>query len=272
MAQRELALASAASVVSRLTPTIEEVDTGAISRGALLVVGFPTFGLVGSIVAGYLVTALEMREIGRMNLGGFIPSVVVEEGRARAPIRIFAGPTVCGVGGKCDQLVVIDADLHPPPFLLVPMAEAILAWAQSHDIALAIAVEGFPGEPTKREEPAVLGMANDAALDTLRFLQLPKVTGVSTGFAAALLLAGMGPGGHVPVLCTVSKAHPDHPDAAAAAKVIETLHPLFPSLNIDTAPLRATAESLEKSMRERLAEQSSSMDRLSESGSVSMYG
>jgi uncharacterized protein len=256
----------------RLTPAVVESEPGAVSQGALLLVGFPTFGLVGSIVAGYLVTALGMRQVGSVDVSAFAPSVIVEDGRARAPVRLFAGPVVCGPAGRCDQLVVIDADLQPPPFLLVPMADAILAWAHEREIALAIAVEGFPVDTASHDEPKVLGMATETALDTLKFLKVPRVTGVSTGFAAALLLAGMGAGSRVPVMCAVTEAHPDHPDAIAAAKVIEILHPLFPSLDIDTAPLRATAESLEQRMRTRLAEQSNSLDRLAESGSVSMYG
>lgn len=255
-----------------LRPTIEETEPDAVTPGALLVVGFPTFGLVGSIVAGYLTSALKMREIGSVSSGGLLPSVVVEDGRARPPIRILSGPVVCGVDGRCDQLICIEAETQPPPFLLVPIADVILGWAQERRIALAISVEGYPADPEVREGPRIGGMANRLGLDTLTFLKLTRITGVATGFSAALLLAGMNPKARVPVICTISQAHPDHPDALAAAKVIEALHPLFPSLEIDTAPLRATAEEIEKSVRQRMNEQSASMGRLGEGSSVNMYG
>ncbi len=270
--ERARSLPGVPSLFAPFQPYVEEAEEGAVAKGALLLMGFPTYGLVGSIVAGYLVTALQMRQIGILHCATAVPSVIVEEGRARAPVRIFSSPAVCGPAGKCDQLVVIEADLQPPAFLLLPMAEAILSWAQRREIALAVAVEGFPVDTESRAEPHIAGMANDRGFDTLRFLQVARVTGVSTGFAAALLLAGMSPSVKVPVISVTSQAHPDHPDAIAAAKVIEILHPLFPSLDVDTAPLRATAEELEKSVRQRLAEQSASLDRFNEASQVSMYG
>ena len=74
------------------------VDTREESlKGAMMVVGFPTHGLVGSVAASYLVHSLDMTQVAYMISEQFPPTVIREEGVVGAPVRLYASKLVCGV-------------------------------------------------------------------------------------------------------------------------------------------------------------------------------
>jgi uncharacterized protein len=237
------------------------VDTrGDSLRGAMMVVGFPTHGLVGSVAASYLVHTLDMTSVAYMTSEGFPPTVIMEEGVVSAPVRFYASKVVCGVDRSCEQLVVAISDIQPPPELLNQIGRALLDWAESKGIELMVAVEGQPMEEEVRGDARVVAMANRAAASILGKYHFEPANGVVTGFAGGLLLSAIGR--NTPVLCLVAQAHKDYPDARAAAKVIETINPLVPMLVLDTKPLREKAQEIEAEVRSNLTKQHQSMTAL----------
>ena len=234
------------------------VDTrGDSLRGAMMVVGFPTHGLVGSVAASYLVHTLDMASVAYMTSEGFPPTVIMEEGVVSAPVRFYASKVVCGVDRSCEQLVVAISDIQPPPELLNHLGRSILDWAEAKGIQLIVAVEGQPMEEEVRGDARVVAMANRAAASILGKYHFEPANGVVTGFAGGLLLSAIGR--NTPVLCLVAQAHKDYPDARAAAKVIETINPLVPMLVLDTKPLREKAQEIEAEVRSNLTKQHQSM-------------
>jgi uncharacterized protein len=243
------------------------VDTrGDSLRGAMMVVGFPTHGLVGSVAASYLVHTLDMAAIAYVTSEDFPPTVIMEEGVVSAPIRFYASKVVCGVDRSCEQLVVAISDIQPPPDTLNLLGRTILDWAEAKGVQLIVAVEGQPLEEELRGDARVVAMANRAAAPLLGKYKFEPANGVVTGFAGALLLSAIGRG--VPVLCLVAQAHKDYPDARAAAKVIETVNPLVPMLVLDTKPLREKAQEIEGEVRRNLTKQQQSMNAMRESEAV----
>jgi uncharacterized protein len=234
------------------------VDTrGDSLRGAMMVVGFPTHGLVGSVAASYLVHTLDMTAVAYMTSEEFPPTVIMEEGVVSAPVRFYASKVVCGVDRSCEQLVVAISDIQPPPELLNHIGRSILDWAEARGIELMVAVEGQPMEEEVRGDARVVAMANRAAASILGKYHFEPANGVVTGFAGGLLLSAIGR--TMPVLCLVAQAHKDYPDARAAAKVIETINPLVPMLVLDTKPLREKAQEIEAEVRSNLTKQHQSM-------------
>jgi uncharacterized protein len=71
-------------------------------RDATVIDGFPSVGLVSSIVANYLINALGLQQIGIMDSVYFPTVSLVRNGEPMNPVRIYAGPKQEGV----DQLVV----------------------------------------------------------------------------------------------------------------------------------------------------------------------
>lgn len=226
-------------------------------RGAMMVIGFPTHGLVGSVAASYLVHTLDMTGVGYMVSEEFPPTVIMEEGVVAAPVRFYASKLVCGVDRSCEQLVVAISDIQPPVETLNRLGRSVLDWAEAKGIQLVVAVEGQPVDQEFKGDARVVAMANRAAAPLLEKYRFDPANGVVTGFSGALLLSAIGR--TMPVLCLVAQAHKDYPDARAAAKVIETINPLVPLLVFDTKPLREKALEIEAEVRRTLQQQAASM-------------
>jgi len=244
------------------SPNVRIVDTREESlRGAMVVVGFPTHGLVGSVAASYLVHSLDMSLVAYMISEEFPPTVIMEEGVVSAPVRLYASKLVCGVDRSCDQLVVVIADIQPPVSMLNQLGRVLLDWAEAKGVQLIVAIEGQPIEnEAARGDARVVAMANRAAAPLLEKYQFQAANGVVTGLAGGLLLGAIGR--TTPVLCLVAQAHKDYPDARAAAKVIETVNPLVPLLVLDTKPLREKARQIESEVRKTLQQTRESMSRM----------
>ena len=238
--------------------TVRIVDTrDEPLKGAMMVVGFPTHGLVGSVAASYLVHALDMQPVAYMISEEFPPTVVMEEGIVNAPVRFYASKLVCGVDRSCDQLVVVIADIQPPPGMLNALGRVLLDWAEAKGIAFVAAIEGQPIETEITGDARVVAMANRAAGPLLEKYRFAAANGVVTGLAGGLLLGAINR--TTPVLCFVAQAHKDYPDARAAAKVIETLNPLVPLIALDTKPLREKARQIETEVRKTLRQTKESL-------------
>ncbi len=230
------------------------VDTrGDSLRGAMMVVGFPTHGLVGSVAASYLVHTLDMTQVAYMIGEDFPPTVVMDEGVVNAPIRFYASKLVCGPDRSCQQLVVVISDIQPPATLLSHLGRTLLDWAESKGIELVIAIEGQPIEKEEKGDARVVAMANRAAAPLLAKYHFTTASGVVSGFAGGLLLNAISR--PLPVLCVIAQAHKDYPDARAAAKVIEAVNPLVPLILLNTRPLRQKAKQIEAEVRHHLEEQ-----------------
>jgi len=229
-------------------------------KGAMMVVGFPTHGLVGSVAASYLVHALDMTLVAYMTSEQFPPTVIMEEGVVNAPVRLYASKLVCGVDRSCDQLVVVIADIQPPVGMLNALGRVLLDWAESKGVQLVIAIEGQPIENEIRGDARVVAMANRAAAPLLERYAFQAANGVVTGLAGGIMLGAIGR--ITPVVCLVAQAHKDYPDARAAAKVIETVNPLVPLLVLDTKPLREKARQIEAEVRKTLQQTRESVSKM----------
>ena len=245
-----------------MDPKIIELKNNSL-KGSMLVVGFPTHGLVGSVAVSYLRHSLDMSPIAYMVSEEFPPTVVMEGGVVSPPVRFYASRTVCGVNKKCNQLVAALSDIQPAPGLLNAIGKSLLDFAEKKGIDLVVALEGQPVEEGDGDgEVRVVAMANKAAaplLDTYRF---ERADGLVTGFAGALLLSSVDRS--TPVLCLVSQAHRGHPDARAAAKILEVINPMVPMLVFDTKPLRRKAAEIETELRKNMVQQAESMKTLRE--------
>ena len=246
------------------------VETRALSLlGSTLVVGFPTHGLVGSVAVSYLVHSLGMTPLGYLQSERFPPTVVMEAGEVQPPVRLYASRQVPGAKRKGSPLVAVLSDIQPPPELLNGIGKRLLDYAETKGIKLVVALEGQPVEETPPGEVRVVAMSNPSATKIREEYRFLPATGLVTGFAGALLSASVGR--KLPVLCLVAQAHKGHPDARAAARVLEIIRPLVPMLVIDTRPLRRKAEEIEGDLRRNIVQQRASMKELSEPGAGEMY-
>ncbi len=251
-----------------MDPKIVETKNNSL-KGSMLVVGFPTHGLVGSVAVSYLRHSLDMSPIAYMTSEEFPPTVVMEGGVVSPPVRFYASRTVCGVNKKSNQLVAVLSDIQPSPTLLNSIGKSLLDFAEKKGIDLVVALEGQPVEETSDAEVRVVAMANKAAAPLLDTYGFDRADGLVTGFAGALLLSSVDRSTRV--LCLVSQAHRGHPDARAAARILEVINPMVPMLVFDTKPLRRKAAEIELELRKNMSQQEESLKTLKEPGGGEMY-
>ncbi|MCK5254201.1 MAG: proteasome assembly chaperone family protein, partial [Thermoplasmata archaeon] len=121
-------------------------------RGATVIDGFPSIGLVSSIVANYLVNALELEQIGIMD-SNYFPSIsLIRNAQPLNTVRIYASERVRGTNEEdVDQIVVFISEFQPPPNLIKPISAAILDWIQEQRCSMLISPEGLVIEREEEE-------------------------------------------------------------------------------------------------------------------------
>ena len=218
-------------------------------RGATVIDGFPSVGLVSSIVANYLINALGLSQIGIMDSVYFPTVALVRDGQPMNPVRIYAGPKVDGH----DQVVVFISEFQPPPNLIKGIASTVLDWAQDARCNLLVCPEGLIVDASDLDEEErqieVYGIGStEKTMDMLRGNGVTVFEeGVITGVAGVLLNEGRKR--DFDVITLLSEAHPDYPDARAAARVIETIDKLLLHTELDARPLYEEAERIEKQLK-----------------------
>jgi uncharacterized protein len=231
-------------------------------EGAIVIDGFPSVGLVSSIVANYLIDTLDMEQIGIVESPAFPTVSLVRNGTPQHPVRIYAGsPPPARSGRVADKIVAFVSEFHPSPNVIHSLATAILEWVQEQRCGLLVSPEGLvvekptetPLSGTKGRTPRlsdvkVYGVASTRKARDLYIEpnMLPFTEGVITGIAGVLLNEGRRRG--FDVLTFLAEAQADYPDARAAAKVIETINSILLRTPLDPVPLYHEAERIEQQL------------------------
>lgn len=228
-------------------------------EGAIVIDGFPSVGLVSSIVANYLIDTLQMEQIGIVESPAFPTVSLVRNGVPQHPVRIYAGrPPDDRAGRVADKIVAFVSEFHPAPQIIHPLATAIMDWVQEQRCGFLVSPEGLVvdrpandkgrGGSAKLADVKVYGVASTRKARELYIEPntLPFTEGVITGIAGVLLNEGRRRG--VDVLTFLAEAQADYPDARAAARVIETINRILLRTPLDAVPLYAEAERIEQQL------------------------
>jgi len=216
----------------------------------LLVCGFPSAGVVGTIAANTIMDQLEMQEVAHLR-SRYLPSAAVFlDGRLRHPFRVYAS--------KNDNLLVLTTELPVAEEGMYEVSSAILDWAAGIGVRETVILDGIPvqGIPSKRkvlyatEEEKLQELEAD---DNVEMLQKGIITGIAGSILSETLCRPMvGFAFLTPAIAVV-------PDPEGAALLLETLDRHY-DIGVDTADLKESAENIRKKMRE-MAEQVEGMRR-----------
>ncbi|MBU4031275.1 MAG: PAC2 family protein [Candidatus Thermoplasmatota archaeon] len=223
-------------------------------KDALLIEGFPSVGMVSSIVANYLIKTLNMEYIGSVRSRHFQPTAIISDGVPMPPVRIYAGQPIEKKGCICERLVVVTSEFPPPAELIQPLADKILAWSKEKGIKTMISIEGIVNAGKSHEEHTTYAIASTpAARKHLENRNIePLKNGIITGISGVLLHEAERKGRDV--ICLLSDANPQLPDARAAARLIEILDGFLPKIKLDPQPLIREAERLESQVKEAITQ------------------
>jgi uncharacterized protein len=219
-----------------------------------VIVGLPEVGLVGTIVANYLVQTLKLREIGYVHSDLEQPVVVVQEGEPKYPVRLF---------GK-ENIVVIISEVPFSTRLAYEFSGALAQWCMEKKSRLMIGTTGFPSRQRIEEVlPRVFGVSTERnTLTSLKNLGAEVFSeGLVVGTYAYLLRKCMTLG--QPNLTLLAQSHLDFPDPGAAAQVINVLKSIL-AVEIDVKPLLDESEQIRLKMRELMKRAQKSMQQMTQ--------
>jgi uncharacterized protein len=205
-------------------------------------------------VANYLINTLKLTQIGLMDSVYFPTVSLVRDGMPQNPVRIYAGEKVGHEHDAMDQLVVFISEFQPPPNLVKPIASTILDWAEEQRCKMLVSPEGLVIDREDDSEPVgpdidVYGVGSTNAMrKMLQESGIQEFTeGVITGVAGVLLNEGRRRDFNVATI--LAEAHPDFPDARAAARVIEMINKLLLHIDLDVKPLYDEAGRIESQLK-----------------------
>jgi len=221
-------------------------------RNAVVIDGFPSVGLVSSIVANYLIALLKLEYIAVMDSDYFPTLSLIRNAEPLGPARVYARSELRE--GE-QQIVVFSTELQPSPNLLRDIGTAIMDYAMQQKCKLIISAGGLivereeGAEVDEKGEVAVYGIGSTEAAQELLLKAdaEPFVEGVISGTAGVLLNEGKRRG--FDVITLLAEAKPDTADARAAALILATIDQMVLHLNLNVEPLCKEAERLEAQLK-----------------------
>lgn len=224
-------------------------------KGAYVIEGFSSIGLVGSIAANYIVTLLDLQQIAILD-SPYLPSVsIVRDGIPHSPVRIYSG-TVGTV--KKDKVVVIVSEFEPPQEILKSLALTLMDWVEDKKCKMLISPEGIASKAAEAQEAPrppgqdimVYGVGSTPrARELLAKNNVPIFdNGVVVGLAGVLLNEGVNR--DFDVVSILSEAHAEYPDARAAAAAVEMIDRILLHTRLDTKPLLEEAALIEQALKD----------------------
>lgn len=243
---------------------VEETEV----KGGVMVVAFPSVGMVGTIAGNYITEALKMEQTAYVLSEDMPPAALVQDGIPGYPLRISSH----------ERLSVLSSEFQMPLILAGRMAHTILDWSGKNGFDVIVCLEGLISErKTGSEETVrVFGVGStERAREMLGAAEIEQFkTGVVTGVSGALLSEGERTKKHV--ACLLADANPMYPDARGAARLVEAVSAMLPAVDIDVKELMDEAARIEENVRatvdktkDMLAARQSQAERL---GKSYMYG
>ena len=236
---------------------------------ATVIAGFPSIGLVSTIVANYLIDALGLKQVGALNSPHFPTLSVVHTGEPLSPVRIYAGTLENG-----KNIVVFVSEFKPKPNLINSLSEAIMNWVKNKKCKLLISPEGMVVEGKSSEEENVVDAyaigSTENARNILQSKEIPQFkNGIIAGVSGVLLNKGKHE--KFDVIAILSEAHPNYPDARAAASAINVIATVI-DVEINVGPLYDEAERIEKQLQKFHKQAKPMVSGASQIPQPSMYG
>ena len=242
----------------------EEADL----KNATVIAGFPSIGLVSTIAANYLIDALGLKQIGCLKSPHFPALSVVHTGEPLSPVRIYAGTQING-----DKIAVFVSEFKPKPNLINSIANVIMEWVTRKQCKLLLSpegmvVEGKSADEEENVEAYAIG-STERARQLLMSKDIPQFkNGIIAGVSGVLL--NFGKQNNFDVISILSEAHPNYPDARAAAAAINVMATIM-GVEINVTPLYEESKRIEKQLQ-KFHKQAKPMVSASQAPQPSMYG
>jgi uncharacterized protein len=217
-----------------------------------IILGIPDVGLVGPIAATHIIESLKLPDIGYFESRIFPPVTVVHDHVPKSPVRLYGN----------EKLVVLVAEMPVAPYLVYPLANALLKWFVEKKPHLIISLGGVARQDrVEIETPDVFGLPTDE--DVVHMLKNADIKvfeeGLLIGSYGTILKDCMRANLHSVYL--MAEAHMKYPDPGAAASAISAVNRLI-GTKIDVSVLKEKSEEIRVRARDLMKRTGSTMDEL----------
>jgi uncharacterized protein len=219
---------------------------------SMVIVSFPTPGLVGSLAASYIVRSLKLERVGTFSSDDFVPTAVIYDRVPSPPVRVYGGRRDCPDDELCNEILVIMSELPIPMNMVRSMSDTILNWCKDKNANMIVTLEGANVPMDPEQVPKVYGVGTTKAANDL--IDKHKIEPLSEGMVGGIsgVLLYEGEANKKDVLCLMAEANLQLPGATGAAKMVEIVGRLLPELKIDPKPLFEEAKQLEEQIKAAL--------------------
>ncbi|MFX0183723.1 MAG: PAC2 family protein, partial [Candidatus Hodarchaeota archaeon] len=171
-----------------------------------------------------------------------LPAIcVVYYSKPKFPIRIYASNKL--------KIALLASEIPQYPPITREIGKKIFQWTKDKGIERIVSVEGFKSDYTQSPRNLPIRVFGVGTTESCRqYLSEKKIPpleqGVIKGLSAVLLNEGWYNRSEVIVLLGEVRQH--YPEIRTAARIIEVLNQLVPSLHIGIEPILAQAEKIEQ--------------------------
>ena len=200
-----------------------------------LVLGFPGFGLVGTIATKFLIEHLDVKRIGEIESNKLLPLAAIHKNSLIGPLDLFYN--------KKYNIVVLQAlsDLAGSEW---QVSEVIDELARTLNAKEIIILEGLPSNNVKGKLKTFFYSSNNSK--AAEKLGLPVLQdGIMMGVTATVMLRLED----VPISTILAESPSKFPDSEAAARAIQFLDKYW-DMDIDYKPLMKAAKNFEVMLRD----------------------
>ncbi|MBI2507454.1 proteasome assembly chaperone family protein [Candidatus Woesearchaeota archaeon] len=203
-----------------------------------LVLGFPGFGLVGTIATKFLIEHLDVKKIGEIESNKLLPLAAIHKNKLIGPLDLFYN--------KKFNIVIMQtlSELAGSEWHITEVIDELARTLNAKEI---IILEGLPtndAKDTKGSMKTYFYSSNN--LKAGEKLGLPVLQeGVMMGVTATVMLRVED----VPISVILAESPSKFPDSEAAARTIQALDKYW-NMDIDYKPLMKAAKSFEVMLKE----------------------
>lgn len=208
-------------------------------KNPVIIEGFPSFGLVGTIATEFLLEHLKAELIGEFIYNELSPIVAVHKGKLVNPMAVWYVPK--------RNIVIFHTILNVKGYEW-ELADEIIKAAEKMKAKEIIGLEGVATDDVSEEVKAYY--YGNPKLEKCG--AHPVKESIIMGVSAALMLR------YKKLNCLFAAAHSQLPDSKASAKLIEILDKYL-GLDVDYHPLLKQAEEFENKIRTIIQESHKTM-------------
>jgi len=207
-------------------------------KGAIVIEGFPGFGLVSTITTEFLIEHLKAKLIGKIVSDKISPMIAIHKGQVIEPLGIFYS--------EKENIVIVRA-MSPVNNMEWELTSSLIKLFEDIKAKEFISIEGISSNGPITKPEAFYYSSQKIRSNKFESFGINKLEeGIIMGVTASLLAK-------MPETTFIfAEAYADLPDSRAAAKVIEVLDKYL-GLKLDYHPLLKKAQSFEGKIKDILS-------------------